>query len=391
MKYTKEFEEKLKQNKLYNDINIKLTAGKEEFKKKLAKCDESLFWSFAGCFGVCFEDLSSYDLSIFNAQEFSRVPFSTYTKFPKQSKMPKNFNPQQILSSGLNALTQDIKNVHQSGINGQGVTIAILDSNNDFIHDEIIMDNFTKVKELNEKNISTWHGLVVTSMICGKHNGIAPKSNILYYPHTTDESGKTEQEYVNLLYQDMFENLKDVLNKVKSGKRIDIVTMSGCFDALRTDEQKRNNSPCQIELEYLKIKAELEKYSCYVITASEFWANFGYAYKKDNLQDKNDYDNYVPYRIGKINVICGGKTLPLSGTQSDYMYDGTLGSASWAIPQVSAIFALAKQINKNITFEEFINLAHKTARKNKVGVMFFDIENLCKEVLRDKEVNLCGK
>lgn len=51
-------------------------------------------------------------------------------------------------------------------------------------------------------------------------------------------------------------------------------------------------------------------------------------------------------------MACGGKTF---FAKDGYKYFSP-SSVSYTIPQVSAMFTLAKQINKDILFQEFVNI-----------------------------------
>ncbi len=361
-----------------NDIISKLTKNKVEFQKKLDANDRSVYWCFAGVFGVCFKDLRNIDLSSFTSQQLSRIPFSTLTIFPSKEKLPAGFDYKKLLLSGKDALPSSIKKLHKKGITGKGITVAVIDKYNDFYNGDVNKNNITIVDRISPKSRSDWHGYMVSSTICGKDNGIAPDCAFIYYPVTTDFENKTDEQYIKELYQDMMRCLKDILKRVDKGEKIDVVSISGSFDMCRTNEEKFKNIKCKEELDYEKIKVELAKNGCYVITAAEFWNDFSYCYKTDNFADKDDLDNYTTFRSkDNICVIGAGKTYPLSGTKNEYFYDGTLGSASWAIPQVAAIFALAKQENSDLNYIDFVELAKQTCDTNKEGVRIINAERIC--------------
>ena len=69
----------------------------------------------------------------------------------------------------------------------------------------------------------------------------------------------------------------------------------------------------------------------------------------------------------KIAIKTGGKMTPLVTTENDYLYCGQ-ASYSWSIPILAGYFILALQVNPDLTYDEFLDLARTTA-KNENGIM----------------------
>lgn len=53
--------------------------------------------------------------------------------------------------------------------------------------------------------------------------------------------------------------------------------------------------------------------------------------------------------------------------QEQYMYNGK-GGMSWAVPYLSGLFALALQVNPDLTKEKIVDVINKTATMNKKGL-----------------------
>ena len=377
-----------------NKIIESLTIDKENFKNKLNMNDDDLYSGFTGIWGLCFKDISSLDLSDFTAQQLSRIPFSTLTIFPEKSKLPKGYNSKELIQNGLSSKPKTIRDLHNIGVNGKGITIAVIDKPHPLNHvdfqnvDIEVVDRGIKYKD----DDIEFHGLCVLSALCGKNNGIVTKSKILFYPA---QGADTEDKfsYTISTFNEKLKCLEDILKKLQSGFKIDIVSMSTSFWSCRPVDKKDVES--LEEKRYKEIRKELLKYGCTVITSDEFWNyNYNYAYKKNNFINVDDYDNYDESRLEgekRMNVLCGGKCYPLIDTVEEYMYDAT-GSASWAIPIVSGIFALAKQIKNNLTFEQFTKIAWETSFSNKSGVRFINPFELCmrlqKEMIKNEKTRV---
>ena len=70
----------------------------------------------------------------------------------------------------------------------------------------------------------------------------------------------------------------------------------------------------------------------------------------------------------------GGKMMPLVTTEHDYIYYGQ-ATYSWAIPKLVGFFALALQIQPDLTYDEFIELAIST-KKEQNGITLFNMEGI---------------
>ncbi|HPD01418.1 MAG TPA: peptidase S8, partial [Acetivibrio sp.] len=55
-----------------------------------------------------------------------KVTFDTRTEWPSKDKLPKEFNPQEIIEIGKDP-GLGIRDLHNQGITGQGVNVAIID------------------------------------------------------------------------------------------------------------------------------------------------------------------------------------------------------------------------------------------------------------------------
>ena len=298
--------------------------------------------------GFCFEDLSNCTFSDdIKENIISKVPWSTRTIFPKNH--PFHFN------DSIYHVEDEVKNLHEQGIDGRGVNIAVIDFAFETIPDElkeciIFHQNCKYDYEVH------FHGTTVATQIAGKNLGIAPKSNIYFYG--------TRQKRDNIIIDD-YDALCDIYEKNKNGANIKIVNISA-------SKQRQNEK-------YNEIINKLLEQGCFVIDSSVFGENFTCINRNPNT-GKLYYSDWqeATMKDGKYNekiaIITGCKMTPLVTTEHDYLYCGQ-ATYSWAIPKLVGFFALALQIQSDLTYDEFIELAISN-KKEQDGITLFNMEGI---------------
>lgn len=81
---------------------------------------------------------------------------------------------------------------------------------------------------------------------------------------------------------------------------------------------------------------------------------------------------------------CTGVTCLENGKEGVYKYMGSFCGASFAIPQVAGLFLLARQIDKSISYDEFIEIV-KNPEREKDGMMYVDFKETLKEIYERKK------
>lgn len=74
----------------------------------------------------------------------------------------------------------------------------------------------------------------------------------------------------------------------------------------------------------------------------------------------------------------GGRTCPCNRGRSLYKYCGNQGSFSWAIPYLVGVFALAMQVKPDLRYNEFCDIARRTAILNKNGIYVINPNGIIK-------------
>ncbi len=106
--------------------------------------------------------------------------FDSKTQWPASNQMPADFDWQAIMETGKNP-GLGIRSLHEAGITGRGVNIAIIDQ-------PLIIDHIEyadRIRLYEEINVvpgtpSQMHGPGVTSIAVGRTAGVAPHANVYY-------------------------------------------------------------------------------------------------------------------------------------------------------------------------------------------------------------------
>jgi len=335
--------------------------------------DMKLMW---GAFGL---DLSDLDLSKIPTEKLLRIPFSTLTKWPTKDKLPKDFNPKEIINNAKKYIGMGVEKLHENNINGLGTTIAYIDKPFNVNHCEFVGQNIEyKTKSQQED----FHGGAVASRVIGKNSGIAKKAKLIYYGI---DQNLIKDDFWSSIVEDALNALKDVVKRAENNENIDVIGMSSSIEFQITHVENKNKRE-KYQSDFEKVKKQLDNLNIPLIDSNAFFRNgFAYAFRI-NPKTSNDNENYVS-RFGSksVCVLEGGKTIPVPYADEGYQYENSIGCASWSIPQVVGLYALAKQVNKETTFEDFARTCKETAQTNDKGVKILNSVEMIKQINYEKE------
>lgn len=360
-----------------------------------------------------FDDLRSLDLS---GKDLSAVPveilitadFDTETVWPKQDKLPTNFNPEKVIEEAKNP-GLGIRELHQKGIDGRGIKVAIIDQTLSSEQGEIMphseyagkIIDYKEYGDAKDESVSM-HGPAVASLLIGKECGVAPGADLVYRatPSGRDFNYKADA-LLNIINFNRILSLKD---------RVRVVSCSIGY------MEEKPEPGLDRWIEAIK-KAEAEG-----IIILDVGEGTGVDYIGGGTSgDKNDVDNYevalflADSRDDEIDQILAGeqdidvilkkireikkdkvanisdailrekiekalrnrqseiiipsdyRTMASNAGQEEYMYNGK-GGMSWSVPFLSGLFALALQVNPDLSKNEIADAINKTASINKRGL-----------------------
>lgn len=327
--------------------------------------------SFAN-WGFSYLDLSQKDLSNVSLEVLSKVAFSSSTIWPTQTKLPEGFDPQRILVYSTTTSGAVVK-LHNQGINGEGVSIAVIDNRfQGENHIEFESANLTRCTLSNAQiGDSHFHMEDVLAKLCGENLGIAPKSRVLYYEVSDEEDCSL----------DVMNALKDIKDRILDGEKIRIINYSYSL----TDD----DCPFKYQQECIQLVEELRLLSCELIDSTRFGEDFFCCGTNClNVDDNIDYYSPASFAKGKpyeskikdkINILCSGRSIPEFCSNTGYKYE-SIDCFSWTIPQCVGFYALSLQINPNLTFEQFTELCQKSCEVSSSGLNVLNVERLIEHI-----------
>lgn len=309
-------------------------------------------------------DLRSYDISGFSLgdkqEELKKVSYDSFTKWP--DRLPDGFDPDAIMKSGMNP-GLGIRQLHDQGITGEGVSIAIIDQPLNIDHVEY-SDRIRSYELLHSMDGSSMHGAAVTSIAVGKNCGVAPGADVYYissaFIRLTPVGFVTDVSVI----ADGIDRVLEINKLLPSDKKIRVVSVSMGYGK---------------SLAGRRVIAAIErakKEGVFVITTAPEY-NYGFRYNglgRDNNADPDSVDSYKPglfwedafyseyYSddpVGTLLVPMDARTYACSSSSNGYEFCSQ-GGLSWSAPWLSGLYALCVQVRPDITPEEYIEKAFET-------------------------------
>ena len=362
--------------------------------------------------GLCGQDISNIDLSELSVENFKKLSFDSSTIFSK--KQLEKFNPYRPLEESKNP-SKYIEELHDNGVDGTGQKIAIIDTNIDTENELFNNSNLEFIEDVmsGEKEV---HGATVLSALLQ----VVPNANVKYYADNKYDKNRDENilGYIKDIIKDGDIKIISMSSRIKDDKikkevqelleQNDVALIDSetfykkftyCFREFDSNgEEKFQEAFCEEEENNIQkrevlmsqVKSVLDSYG---IDSSNMESAFDILKQNlirdgrekdvaiseekkqlllsDNVYGKNGY-NYIQKQKavekeqkerlenGSIEVPCGGRTF--IGKNGAYKYFGTC-SASYTIPQVAGYFALAKQAQKDLSFDEFVKACDETSQK----------------------------
>lgn len=314
-------------------------------------------------------DLTSLDISN-RLNDLLYADFDSTTKWPE--KLPEGFNPETIMELGKNP-GLGLKDLHNNGITGRGVGIAIIDQALLVDHEEY-KDNLKMYEEIHwpskQNSEAQMHGPAVASIAVGKTVGVAPDADLYYI---AELHGEYKDNTFNWDFTWLAQSIDRILvvNKtLPSENKIRVISISVGWD-------KSKKGYDEVTAAVNRAKEE----GIFVVSSS-LHNTYGYMFNglgRDSLSDPDEVSSYKAgswwaesdyldelEAVKKNNYIDDTLLVPMdsrttaspTGDKNYVFYKQ--GGWSWSIPYIAGLYALACQVDPKITPQEFWKAALNT-------------------------------
>lgn len=318
-------------------------------------------------------DLTKLDLSK-SKEDLLFADFDSQTKWPAADKMPADFDWQKIMETGKDP-GLGIRTLHNQGVTGKGIGIAIIDQPLLTEHQEY-KDRLQLYEEINilPDTTAQMHGAAVTSIAAGKTVGVAPDADLYYIgAWTGDWKPETDDFTWNFTYYaQAVRRVLEINRSLSEDRKIRVIAMQVGWDA------------SQAGYEEITAAVREAKAAGMLVVSSNLSETYDWYFQglgRDPLDDPNQFESYRPglwwekdFYDGMSLTSHRGKPsqqtllVPMDSRATasptggkDYVFYRS-GGWSWSIPYLAGMYALAAQVKPDITPEEFWKTALKTGK-----------------------------
>jgi hypothetical protein len=303
------------------------------------------FWGFAG--------VSLVNLDLRNRAELlEKMPFDSRTIWPAPDKLPEGFDPAALLEEGKNPGLA-IRCLHEQGIDGGGVSIAIIDQPLLLNHQEYVSQlvKYKQVGLVAKLARPQMHGSPVSSIAVGRTCGVAPKASLYYFAVPMWKAD-------NQPYCDIIDKIIGLNKNRGVSEQIRVVSIStGMFPQQANFDRWK---------ETLK---KAEQNGILVVTCDPAFLDYG-TLARIAGQDPDRPSSYRRRRYSSqkdvLLVPAGNRTVASHYGPEVYTYDRA-GGMSWAAPYLAGLAALAHQVKPEIELGKIIELWLQTATQTDAG------------------------
>jgi hypothetical protein len=301
--------------------------------------------------------------------------------WPAADRIPKGFNPLKILEEAKKP-TLGVTSLHRRGIDGRGVSIAIIDQRLNLDHPDY-KDNIKHYERIEEAwkfpigEPSDYHGSLVAGNAAGKTTGTAPGADVYYIASNNwirDENGEIRSDIRTSEHDNRaIRRIIDINRALPEDKKIRFLSCSwGSEGDLYAEERERLFDEAEAD----GIMVLGGYYDCLV--RNERYLPFDVKYPPDNDGGKKTF--FVP---------TDGKTTPYY--KGGFAYE-RLGGASSTYPYLAGVFALALQANPAFARRKgwqaaLMEIAYSTSSVIERDIHIINPPSIVLEVERRKSFN----
>jgi len=324
---------------------------------------------------VRWKDLSKLDLST-RKRLIATLTFNKKTVWPEQEKIPIGSNPNKILTDALNP-GLGVRKLHQQGITGKGVNVAIIDQPVYLVHPEFAGKIVAYHDTGCQTDESSMHGPLATSLLVGANCGTAPDARVYY---AAAPSWKADAAY----YAKGLDWIIAQNKKLPSSKKIRVVSVSAAPNQSSWANRQMWDSACS------RAKADgIMVLDCTNDSVRGFIGKCWYNAKdpeniaKCNPWDPPNREYRGDHTDNTILVPASPRTAAEEGDTPGYQYAGR-GGLSRAIPYAAGMLAMGWQVNPELSPDQMRELLFKSAFMKKNGAKIIYPKKFIRLVRRTK-------
>ena len=308
-------------------------------------------------------DLSRLDLSR-KGNLLKTMSFNSHTVWPESDRLPTDFDPKAVMEWGKNP-GLGVRSLHKKGITGRGVAVAVIDQPLLVDHQEYA-DRLRLYEEIHIRSGTDpqMHGPAVASIAVGKTVGVAPEAE-LYYIAQFNWDRERRPSLKNLTQA--IHRIVEINEQLPKDKKIRVISISKGWGPSHKDYR-------EITRAVRKAKAQGILVLCTSIENIYEGFDFG-GLDRSPLADPDIFGAYKPglfladvFKQGGLSpnescfwVPMDSRTTAGPGGRDEYVFHRE-GGFSWSVPYIAGVYALAVQVDPDITPERFWALAMKTGR-----------------------------
>lgn len=294
--------------------------------------------------------------------------FNGGTKWPES--LPDGFDPNKIMELGKDP-GLNVRLLHERGITGQGVGVAIIDMSLLVDHVEY-RDRLQHYEEINcAQDTSSYHGTAVASIAVGETTGVAPDADLYYIAQTTDVLMRVWYDFRWMA--ECVNRIVDINEQLPQDRKIRVLAIQSGWS--------------WGHIGYTKMARAVEraKEAGIFVVSSVLYETYDnrmafHGLGRDSRTDPNLLESYGPgefWAESFLNGTGGGysgsslmfpmdsRTTASPVRQDDYVFYSR-GGWSWTTPYIAGLYALACQVKPDVTPEEFWSVGLSTGDEVKI-------------------------
>jgi membrane protease YdiL (CAAX protease family) len=315
------------------------------------------------------KDLSGLDLRS-SENDLSYACFNSRTVWPPAERMPSGFDPAAIMEWVKNP-GLGLRELHDRGITGRGIGIAIIDQGLLTGHREYA-GRLMWYEEITRNPVgllTAFHASSVASIAVGKTAGVAPEGD-LYFISSNDVILRGAVWYMH--YDAIgIRRVIEVNRFLPADRKIRVISIS------------IGSAPPGMagSADFLSAVREAEQEGMYTIFTNRTGSGYVGLAGRSLLSDPDDFRSYdqsilsqIQYMDRPDSLLIPVDSLTLAGaSREDEYYFCRIGGLSWMMPFSAGLFALSLQVDPDLTLDQFWELAFQTAEPLEVfhdGTMY---------------------